>query len=71
MEKLAGGVVPEVGEYNIGKRSWHNMGRVPGEGCALVDQRSRTLLYRSFQINCDQEVPKDPNVVLEADRGLC
>lgn len=60
MEKLAGGVVPEVGEYNIGKRSWHNMGRVPGEGCALVDQRSRTLLYRSFQITVIRRYPKTP-----------
>lgn len=49
MEKLAVGVVPEVGEYNIGKRSWHNMGRVTGEGVGL--------LCRSFQITMIRRYP--------------
>lgn len=40
VEKLAGGVAPDVGGNNIEKRSWHGMGKVPGEGCALVDENA-------------------------------
>lgn len=40
--RLPGGMVPGLGVPNIGKRSWHDMERVPWERCTLVVEDSVT-----------------------------